>query len=99
MFCNNHFFRKPNVVCFSIAKVMYRPKFNFHVFTKAEIRKNRLNLFRKYKLNVDQQTEVDLGLLQRWKPLTIITKSSILNVATVLDPSLDQNKKKFVQSK
>ena len=78
---------------------MYRPKSNFHVFTKAEIRKIRLNLFRKYKLNVDQQTEVVLGLLQRWKPLTIITKSSILNVATVLDPSLDQNKNKFVKSK
>ena len=46
MFYNNHFFRKPNVACFSIAKVMYRPKSNFHVFTKAEIRKNHLNLFR-----------------------------------------------------
>ena len=36
------------------------------------------------------QSEADLGLLQhsRWKPLTIITKHSILDVAAVLDPPL-----------
>ena len=35
--------------------------------------------------------EADLGLLQHrsWKPLTIITKRSILDVAAVLDPPLD----------
>ena len=36
--------------------------------------------------------EADLGMLQHpkwsWKPLTIITKRSILDVATALDPPL-----------
>ena len=104
MFYNNHFFRKPNVVCFSIAKVMYRPKSNFHVFTKAEIRKNHLNLFRSTdrggsRTAAASKMEHFVIIVNGWKPLTIITKSSILDVATVLDPSLDQNKKKFMKSK
>ena len=40
---------------------------------------------------IQRDLEADPGLLQhpRWKPLTVITRRSILNVAAVLDPPLD----------
>ena len=46
------------------------------------------------------QSEADLGLLEhsRWKPLTIITKHSILDVAPVLDPPLAIGAKRQVRT-
>ena len=43
------------------------------------------------KTSDDTDAEADLGLLHgSWKPLTIITKRYILDVAAILDPPLGE---------